>query len=279
VGQPDHVWPIAAKKVGDFGDGPPFGFDARGRFGKVHMELVELTRPQGKQWEEVLFLIRQGLGPRPPFWPTIPLCLVSGGKVIAYVGLFEVQVSEEARMNPPLPQVVFVEDLVVHPDLSPKDKHRAILTLMRAVKDHVGMRGRFALGSSGVSGVAEMVKRLNGMSRNARQVLMPPHSVKLRVRDGRDEGENSPPALNDQTRVEEIKRGLSRRFKSLRERLAVQRGHRVPRYLLSEASGLSTKAWRKYEAGECLPGLESLWKIADYFGLTLDELVGRRVER
>ncbi len=43
----------------------------------------------------------------------------------------------------------------------------------------------------------------------------------------------------------------------------------------SELCGLHPDAIRRYERGEAEPNLDSLIKIADYFCVTLDYLVGR----
>jgi hypothetical protein len=45
---------------------------------------------------------------------------------------------------------------------------------------------------------------------------------------------------------------------------------------MSQLVGLSPVQWRSYEVKESDPGLVVLIRIADHFGLTLDELVGRR---
>lgn len=61
------------------------------------------------------------------------------------------------------------------------------------------------------------------------------------------------------------------------ERLKYIREHytRPPRsrYTTSELMGLGRDTLRKYERGEREPGLSELIKIADYYGLSLDELV------
>lgn len=59
------------------------------------------------------------------------------------------------------------------------------------------------------------------------------------------------------------------RLQSLREQ------KRISRIVLSELCGLHPDAIRRYERGECEPTLESLVAIAEYFGVTIDYLVGR----
>lgn len=59
------------------------------------------------------------------------------------------------------------------------------------------------------------------------------------------------------------------RLQSLREQ------RRISRIVLSELCGLHPDAIRRYERGECEPTLESLVAIAEFFGVTIDYLVGR----
>ena len=50
---------------------------------------------------------------------------------------------------------------------------------------------------------------------------------------------------------------------------------RISRIVLSELCGLSSDAVRRYERGESEPTLHSLVAMADFFGVTVDYLVGR----
>lgn len=59
------------------------------------------------------------------------------------------------------------------------------------------------------------------------------------------------------------------RLRQLRER------QHKSRLTISELCGLPPDAVRRYERGESDPGMESLVKLADYFGVTLDYLTGR----
>ncbi len=59
------------------------------------------------------------------------------------------------------------------------------------------------------------------------------------------------------------------RLRELRER------QRKSRFLVSQLCGLHPDAVRRYEKGEARPGLDALLAMADYFDVTLDELVGR----
>lgn len=59
------------------------------------------------------------------------------------------------------------------------------------------------------------------------------------------------------------------RLRKLREK------QRKSRKVVSELCGLPPGAIRKYERGEVAPSMESLIAIADYFGVSIDYLVGR----
>ena len=64
---------------------------------------------------------------------------------------------------------------------------------------------------------------------------------------------------------------LAERLQRLRENKRPLRSRRVT----SELIGLSTNALQKYERGEAVPTAESLLKIADYYKVSLDYLLGR----
>lgn len=59
------------------------------------------------------------------------------------------------------------------------------------------------------------------------------------------------------------------RLQMLRER------KRISRIVLSELCGLHPDAVRRYERGECQPTKDALIAIADFFGVSIDYLVGR----
>lgn len=63
---------------------------------------------------------------------------------------------------------------------------------------------------------------------------------------------------------------FSKRLQQLRER------ERRSRLVLSQLCGLPSGAIRKYERGEAQPTIDSLIAIADYFGVSIDYLVGRK---
>ena len=56
------------------------------------------------------------------------------------------------------------------------------------------------------------------------------------------------------------------RLKKLRER------RRISRRVLSELCGLSKNMVARYERGERLPSIEEAALLADFFGVTLDDL-------
>lgn len=64
---------------------------------------------------------------------------------------------------------------------------------------------------------------------------------------------------------------LAVRLQTLRENKRPLRSRRVT----SELIGLSTNALQKYERGEAVPTADSLLKIADYYKVSLDYLLGR----
>ena len=43
--------------------------------------------------------------------------------------------------------------------------------------------------------------------------------------------------------------------------------------------GIAYRSYRRYEAGEREPGVTALIRIADYYGVTIDYLVGRTDRR
>ena len=65
---------------------------------------------------------------------------------------------------------------------------------------------------------------------------------------------------------------LQTEFPQRLRRLREQRG--LSRRALSELCGLQADAVRKYERQEADPRLSSLIALADYFAISLDELVG-----
>jgi len=68
-------------------------------------------------------------------------------------------------------------------------------------------------------------------------------------------------------RIEEV---FPVRLRNLRER------HRLKRVVLSELCGLNRNAVARYESGLCFPSVEAICEIADYFGVSVDYLLGRK---
>lgn len=66
---------------------------------------------------------------------------------------------------------------------------------------------------------------------------------------------------------------FAERLQQLRESKKPIRSRRVT----SELCGLPSDAIRRYERGEAEPTLSSLVLIADYFEITIDELIGRGI--
>lgn len=64
---------------------------------------------------------------------------------------------------------------------------------------------------------------------------------------------------------------LAVRLQTLRENKRPLRSRRVT----SELIGLSKNALQKYERGEAVPGTDALVKIADYYSVSTDFLLGR----
>lgn len=62
-----------------------------------------------------------------------------------------------------------------------------------------------------------------------------------------------------------------RRLQSLRE----EKRPIKSRHIVSQLCGLPPDAVRRYERGESKPTLEALVKLADYYEVSLDYLVGR----
>ena len=48
---------------------------------------------------------------------------------------------------------------------------------------------------------------------------------------------------------------------------------------VAEAVGIVEQHYQRLERGANLPNLESAWKLADHFGVSIDYLVGRGDER
>ena len=61
------------------------------------------------------------------------------------------------------------------------------------------------------------------------------------------------------------------------ERLrALREGRRMNRRALAELCGLSKNMIAQYEAGQKMPSVETLVTIANFFDVSVDELLGRK---
>ena len=45
------------------------------------------------------------------------------------------------------------------------------------------------------------------------------------------------------------------------------------------AVGVAPQHYQRFERGASLPGIETAWKLADHFGVSIDYLVGRSEKR
>lgn len=68
---------------------------------------------------------------------------------------------------------------------------------------------------------------------------------------------------------------MTKQFPERLQKLREQR--RISRRTLSELCGLSKNTIARYERGERRPGIEEAARLADFFGVTLDDLcLGRK---
>ena len=66
----------------------------------------------------------------------------------------------------------------------------------------------------------------------------------------------------------------------LSERLLLLRKERhLTQEAAAEEIGLAYRSYRRYESGEREPDASTLWKIADYYTVTVDYLLGRSDRR
>lgn len=61
-----------------------------------------------------------------------------------------------------------------------------------------------------------------------------------------------------------------KKLQSMRER------RRLSRQMLADLCGLTRSAIARYERGERFPTIENLVVLADFFGTSIDDLVGRK---
>lgn len=59
------------------------------------------------------------------------------------------------------------------------------------------------------------------------------------------------------------------------ERLKMYRNkHKLTQKAMAEAVGVSLRGYQQYEQGKFEPNIEKLIKLADTFGISVDELIG-----
>lgn len=65
------------------------------------------------------------------------------------------------------------------------------------------------------------------------------------------------------------KKIFAERLKTLRKK------KEVPYFIVADLCGATHQAWRNYETGKNYPPVKTLLYIADYFGVSVDYLLGR----
>ena len=61
--------------------------------------------------------------------------------------------------------------------------------------------------------------------------------------------------------------------------LALRKSRGLKQEEAAKLSGISYMSYRRYETGEREPTASTLWKIADFYDVSIDYLVGRSDER
>ena len=61
--------------------------------------------------------------------------------------------------------------------------------------------------------------------------------------------------------------------------LALRKSSGLKQIEAAELSGLGYMSYIRYERGEREPNVSALWKIADFYGVSVDYLIGRSEER
>ena len=57
--------------------------------------------------------------------------------------------------------------------------------------------------------------------------------------------------------------------------LSLRQGRQLSQSYLAKVLGISPRTYQRYETGERLPDLETAIKLADFYRLSLDKLIGR----
>ena len=61
--------------------------------------------------------------------------------------------------------------------------------------------------------------------------------------------------------------------------LTLRKGHNYSAEIVAVKCNISYSSYRRYETGKGEPTLSTLWKIADFYGVSVDYLIGRSEER
>ena len=59
--------------------------------------------------------------------------------------------------------------------------------------------------------------------------------------------------------------------------IKVRKEHNLTQTKLSELTGIKQQNISRWEAGKNLPNIDECVRLADYFGLSLDEFIGREI--
>ena len=66
----------------------------------------------------------------------------------------------------------------------------------------------------------------------------------------------------------------------IQERLKALRKEKAETQVqVASAIGIREQHYQKFECGVNLPNIKNVWKLADYFGVSVDYLIGRSDER
>lgn len=61
--------------------------------------------------------------------------------------------------------------------------------------------------------------------------------------------------------------------------LALRKERKLNQEDILKEFDVSIRTYRRYETGECEPTVSTLWKIADFYGVSVDYLIGRSDEK
>ncbi len=61
--------------------------------------------------------------------------------------------------------------------------------------------------------------------------------------------------------------------------LSLRKSRGLKQETAAQSSGIPVRSFRRYENGEQEPGLTAIWKLADFYEVSIDYLVGRSDEK